>query len=110
MLVYLAAPYSHPDKNVVQERIKQFCAVDAHLSRSGIFTVSPLLKHLVLQHETLPSDWNYWKDYSYELLARCEKMVVIRMDGWKDSVGIKAEIEYCNMTSIPIEFIDPIIA
>ena len=58
-LIYLAAPYSHPDKTVVEERIKTFCKIDALMSDRGLFTVSPLLKHLVLQHSSLPSDWNF---------------------------------------------------
>jgi hypothetical protein len=61
MIVYLAAPYSHPDKQVVEERIAAFCKIDGELCAKGIFTVSPLLKHLTLQYTSLPSDWAYWK-------------------------------------------------
>lgn len=106
-LVYLAAPYSDPDPDVVKDRITEFCRCDAALNKQGIFTVSPLLKHLVLQHSDLPSDWNYWKDYSLELLKQCEKMIVIMMDGWTSSIGVLAEINLCHDMGIPIEYIDP---
>lgn len=106
-LIYLAAPYSDPCKVVVQSRIVRFCQVDAELSRRGIYTVSPLLKHLVLQHSDLPGDWNYWKSYSLTLLLKCDLMMVIMLDGWEDSVGVQGEIEICKKFNIPIEYIDP---
>jgi len=106
-LVYLAAPYSDKDKAVVEARMVLFCKVDAELSRKGIFTVSPLLKHLVLQHSILPSDWEYWRDYSISLLTKCDYMIVIMMDGWKESVGVQDEIKLCNLFDVPIKYINP---
>ncbi len=107
MLIYLAAPYSSKDPKVTEERIRQFCRADANLSALGIATISPLLKHLVLQYEPLPGDWNYWKDYSETLLRKCDKMIVLMLDGWQESVGVQAEIELCQQLNIPIKYMLP---
>lgn len=105
-LAYLAAPYTHADPTVVEQRIATFCRVDAALSKRGIHTVSPLLKHLVRQHSDLPGDWAYWKDYSKLLLSRCDKMYVITLPGWEESPGVQAEIQLCEEFNLPIEYLD----
>lgn len=103
---YLATAYTHPDKFVVARRIETFCRVDAKLMKEGLFTVSPLSKHFILEYENLPGDWTYWEHYSIELLSVCKQMIVICMDGWKESIGLKAEIELANELNIEIYYVD----
>lgn len=105
-LVYLAAPYSCDQPLIVEERIKVLCQCDAQLMRSGIFTVSPLLKHFILNYGELPSDWAYWKTYSETLLQQCDSMIVLTMFGWETSTGVQAEIKLCREQGKPVEFID----
>lgn len=107
-LVYLAAPYTHADPNVVAARMKTLCIVDAALMKQGVMTASPLLKHFLLEHSDLPGDWNYWKDYAEILLSRCDKMVVVTMSGWEESTGVQAEIMLCERFNIPVEYLDPL--
>ena len=105
MIAYLAAPYSHDDESVVTERMRQFYLVDARLMEQGTFTVSPLQKHAILKYRDLPGSWEYWKEYSQTLLKLCDKMIVITLPGWEQSVGLKAEIELAESWNIPIEYI-----
>lgn len=104
-LVYLAAPYSHPDPTVVESRIETVYRYDAYLSSQGIYTVSPLLKHHTLKYQDLPSDWNYWGEYSFQLLSRCDRMIVMKLVGWEESTGVQQEIDYCIEHGIPIEYV-----
>jgi len=107
-MIYLSSPYSHPDQAVVEARIKTFCKVDEALQRKGLMTVSPLYKHLLfLNGSTLPSDWNYWKCYSRVLLKECDWLFVIKNDGWEESIGVQAEIEFAKERLIPIEYLNP---
>lgn len=106
-LVYLAAPYTHEKPDVVEARMSRLCIVDAALMKQGVMTASPLLKHFLLEHSDLPGDWNYWKDYAEVLLSKCDKMIVVTMSGWDESVGVTAEIELCKRFNIPVEYIDP---
>lgn len=105
MLVYLASPYSHSDKNVVEKRMETLLKVDAQLTNDGLHVVSPLYKHYTAKQETLPTDWQYWQNYCLALLAKCDKMVVIKYPG-VDSVGVTAELEYCKAHNIPVEEIE----
>lgn len=101
-LAYLAAPYSDPDPLVVIERIRLLYLADAMLMERGIYTVSPLLKHAILEHRNLPGDWQYWKDYSLELMRRCDELIVLMLPGWDKSAGVAGEIEAAEELGIPI--------
>jgi hypothetical protein len=105
-MIYLAAPYSHPDPAVRKSRIDTFYKYDAILSKQGEFVVSPLNKAETSSRYGLPDDWEFWKNYSYELLSVCSKLVVLKIDGWATSVGVTAEIEYCVRNLIPIQYVD----
>jgi hypothetical protein len=106
-VVYLGAPYSysHPDpeeqKRVKRERIRQFSLAFEKLTREGHCVISPLLCLLVEPHTTLPDDWAYWQDYSRTLLERSDEFVILTLDGWQESVGIKGEIEHAEKIGLP---------
>lgn len=34
-------------------------------------------------------------------------MIVLTIDGWEQSYGVKAEIELCQKLSIPVVYLDP---
>ena len=105
-LSYLAAPYTHPDKSVVEKRMETLCKVDARLMQRGIYTVSPLLKHYIVHHADLPTDWDYWKGYSDTLMCAVDRVIVVMMDGWKESVGVQAEIEMAERLGIEVEYVN----
>src|SRR5882672_11941181 len=52
-LVYLAAPYTDKDPEIVEFRIQTLCQCDVQLMRNGVFTCSPLLKFFILNHSDL---------------------------------------------------------
>lgn len=102
-LFYIALPYTHKDKAVIAQRVDKFCAFDSKLNMENIQTVSPILKHLLLERNLdMPGDWNFWKDLSYTYLSRCDGMIVYEMDGWKESLGVTEEIKFAKQKNIPI--------
>lgn len=106
-LYYLAAPYSHPDKAVIDERMEIFCKVDARLIDAGYHTVSPLSKHFILNYGyNLGGDWAYWGEYSKKLLSLCHAMFVICIDGWETSVGVLEEIKLARQLNIEVIYLD----
>ena len=90
-LIYLAAPYSG-SKEQIEYRMQEFCKVDALLMKDGYFTVSPLLKHFTLEYADLPGTWDFWSDYSYQLMMQCKAMIIIKLEGWEESAGVAVEI------------------
>lgn len=103
-MMYLAAPYSDPDPERVARRMERVTLIDGILLLKGLVTVSPLAKHYGLAQTQLPSDWEFWKQYSETLLARCDVLGVITMDGWDTSSGVQGEIAFARENNIPIVF------
>ena len=44
--------------------------------------------------------------FDYEFIDKCEKVVVVMMEGWEDSVGIKNEIALAKRIGRPVSFIE----
>ncbi len=105
-LIYLAAPYSGSEEEI-NARMQEFCRIDALLMKDGYFTVSPLLKHFTLNFENLPGTWNYWEEYSYQLMMQCKALIIIKMDGWETSSGVAGEIAIAERLRVPIIYYDP---
>lgn len=61
------------------------------------------MSHPIAEDSGVPGTWEYWKAFDRAMLARCQKMIVIAIDGIADSVGVKAEIAIAQELGIPIE-------
>jgi hypothetical protein len=108
-LVYLACPYSHPDKGVMQERFIAVNRAAAKLMREGVFVFSPIShSHPIHECGDVPGDWEFWKQYDYTILRHCKEMIVLRLPGWIKSVGVRAEMKYMKDRRRPIRFMDPL--
>jgi hypothetical protein len=105
-LIYLAAPYSDPDPEVVKDRMERFYATHAMLLARGDVTVSPLLNHQVVGRHTIKGDWAFWRRYSETLLARCDEMWVVTLPGHETSPGVLGEIDFARSRAIPVIYID----
>jgi hypothetical protein len=105
-LIYLAAPYTDPNPDVCEQRMAQFCIVDAHLCKQGLITVSPLSKHWIKYHTNIPLTWDFWKTYSEKLMEKCDALYVIMLDSWDVSEGVLAEIELAKKMSLEIKYLD----
>jgi hypothetical protein len=108
IFAYLALPYSGTVEQI-EERVKAMTRLDAQLMKSGIFTVSPVYKHLMrLNHIDIPGDWAYWGEYSVQLLKRCDAMYVLCLDGWMESTGVQAEIKEAKILGVQIVYVTEI--
>jgi len=105
-MIYLAAPYTSNDPEIVDMRMAQFCHVDAKLCHQGLITVSPLSKHFIKDHAAIPLTWEFWKTYSEKLMEKCDAVYVIMLYGWDVSEGVLAEIELAKKMSLEIKYLD----
>lgn len=105
-LIYLATPYNHPDPEVRESRFKVACEVAAHFMRNGVHLFCPIAHtHPIAQAGDLPKGWDYWHDYDYTMLSACSELWVVEIDGWRDSEGIRGEIEIANELDMPIRYV-----
>jgi len=107
-MIYLASPYSHPDPNVRERRFWAACYAAAELLEDGEIVFSPIAHGHAIGTCGLPEDWRYWQRYDCEYLSRCDEVVVLRLENWHTSKGVRAEIRLAQKLGIPVRYIDPI--
>src|SRR4051794_35591191 len=94
-VIYLACPYTDPDPLVRKERFQIATAAAAELIRVGFIVYSPItMTHPIDQvlaggSATLGSE--YWVAFDEAFMDMCSEMIVIRVDGWQKSRGVKRE-------------------
>jgi len=104
-LIYLACPYSHPDADVRERRFAMANMAAAQLMREGHIVYSPISHtHPIAMVGELPLDWNYWRSVDEFYIRLCEKVVVLELDGWKESQGVQSEIDIARALDKPVEF------
>ncbi|WP_417851063.1 DUF1937 family protein [Thalassoglobus sp.] len=106
-MIYLASPYSHEDQSVRELRFHAACRVTADLIRHGQAVYSPVVHAHPLTKQNLPTDWSFWKSIDEELLGYCDALLVLQLDGWKESVGVQAEIVIAQQFGKPIWYHNP---
>ena len=103
---YLAGPYTHKDRAIMDKRFEQLTLVSAVLYAAGVYTFSPITQsHWQAKMYNLPTNWEGWQEFDSEMVKRCDGLYVLAIPGWRDSVGVTAEIEVAREYDIPISII-----
>jgi hypothetical protein len=117
-MIYLASPYSVTNKeglteqaikNRLTRRFKKVCKKAADLMLSGEVVFCPIAHSHpieVLGFDGKRGDHDFWLKQDFAVLDRSDELVVYRMQGWKQSYGVNAEIERATERGIPIRYID----
>jgi len=107
-MIYLASPYSHPDRTVEALRFGEVCRIAGVLMARGLVVFSPIAHtHPIAERCELPRGWDYWQHFDEEFICVSEKVVVAMMPGWEQSKGVQAEIVIAKDKGIPVEYLDP---
>lgn len=106
---YLACPYVHHDPSVRQARFEAANLAAATLIAQGELVISPL-SHCcpIAEAKELPREWEYWGRFDRALLGCCSKLIVLMVDGWEESVGVRGEIEYAASLGLPVSYMEPV--
>lgn len=93
--IYLSSPYSHQSDSVRQRRYELALHVASRITEQNITVYSPIVhnRHIALKTQ-LPSTFDYWSHHNYNMLRWADKLWILTIDGWLDSVGIKGEVEW----------------
>lgn len=105
-LIYLAAPYSHPDYSVMERRFDIVNQVAFNLiKKKGYFLFSPIShNHPITDIGFIPLEWERWEEWCLSFLNICEKLIVLQLDEWEISVGVAAEIKFAKKLGIDVEY------
>jgi hypothetical protein len=107
-LFYVASPYTkYPDG--IWEAYKQIARLTGQLIKKGIKAYSPIAHchPLAIYAQIDPIDHEFWMDADAPFMAVADALIVARMTGWNDSVGVKKEIETFKAAGKPIYWLDP---
>lgn len=107
MKIYLAVPYSHQNRTVMEQRFKLVNRKSADLMKKGHIVFSPIShSHPIATQEELPLSHDYWKAMNESFIDWCDALYVYRLACWQFSAGVHSEIEYAIKTGKPVIYID----
>lgn len=104
-IIYLAAPYSHAKPEVMERRWFEVSRAAAWLMGKKYTVISPVsMGHPIaaLSLGDVAPGFEAWKHTCLTLLASAELMLVLMLEGWSESAGIKAEVDVCRHRGIPV--------
>jgi len=104
-MIYLASPYTHVDPAVRQHRFESACRAAAALIAQGKIVFSPISHSYGICAYGIPHDWQFWQRHDRRHLEACEEVVVLMLDGWRESVGVQAEIAIARKLGKPVTFL-----
>ncbi len=102
-LVYLAAPYSHPDPEVRLSRLEGINQAASFLMRQGLHIYSPIShSHPIALAGGLPTGWDFWEGYDTAVLSVCRAFAVLKLPGWEFSTGVAGETKIATRLQLPM--------
>lgn len=106
-MIYLATPYSHHDRTVVQYRVDRVTAYAATLHSMGVLVYSPVTHghQLANVEPTIKTDAESWIAHNLYMLKRCNQLLVL---GYPREIGIsqgcQTEIKFAQENDIPVTY------
>ncbi len=113
-LVYIAAPYLHKNKMVMQLRHEIINNICTKIIAKYNYSIFSPISHghnipVTLSDQAELVGYNvvdYWMEVDLKILTNCSNMFVLMIDGWRESEGVLREIKFCKEHSIEVSFID----
>lgn len=89
-------------------RFSDACAYAGEMIARGNFVFSPIAHNVpILQASKLKPGWDTWSSFDLQMLGLCDQLLVLMLDGWQDSNGVRAEILAAKNMKIPVVFVNP---
>lgn len=102
-IIYIGCPYSDKDPKIMEERYKQITSITAKLVKEGYVVFSPVTYgHVLCEFEDMPVDFDFWQNLCIKFLQASDLMLVIKLDEWENSKGLKEEVMYCKKNGIKV--------
>ena len=96
--IFLAGPYGHADREVVERRFHEANKVAAKIARSGSAVFSQIsMSHPINGHMTdldKAGIGKLWAPIDQVFMAAMDEIIVIDGPGWQESAGVKREMEF----------------
>lgn len=105
---YLASPYTHSEKAVMQSRFEQAEDCLAWLLNQSVWTYAPIVHcHALALKHGLPPNHEFWRDYDRCMIRASNGVLVLKILDWQTSRGVKEEIEFAEECGLEVRSIVP---
>ena len=106
-MIYLASPYSHDEATIRGHRFNEVLKCVAHFTRQQILVYSPIVhNHPVNMELGADGSWEFWQEHDMAMLLKCDTFYILKLPGWEESVGVKAETQAASNMLMPIYEVD----
>lgn len=108
-MIYLASPFSSPDRQIEFERYRAALNYTHQQLAWGRIIFSPIVYcYPIAVNHGLPGDFKFWREFNFAVIERCDELRILRLDGWRESVGVQAEAEFAKSKNIPVHMVLPV--
>lgn len=105
-LAYLASPYNHSDHAVRWRRSRAAAEAAGRFLAAGCHVFCPIAHNLALiEASGIERGWEAWRAFDLDMLARCDLLIVLMLDGWQESKGVQGEIKEAERLDIPMRYL-----
>lgn len=109
-MIYICSPFTSKKKSLELLRYNRVQRYVAHLMKKGEVPFSPIVYCYPIHLKySLPGHAAYWKSFNEHMMRKCDEMHVLMLEGWQDSVGVQAEIQWWSWrrsSSFPLRYIE----
>lgn len=107
-MIYLASPYTcNPEGNY--QLTRAFVAAYT-LEHPYNLLFSPIVHYHPMAHKyNLPIEFSFWRQINGRGIQAAKSVLVLRAPEWKDSIGVKAEIEIAKRNFKTVEYTEEVI-
>jgi len=106
-LLYLASPYSHSDPSMREWRFQEACKAAVWLMGQGFQVFSPIAhSHPIAVEGRLGTAFADYAEFDKRLIRASDVLAVFELAGWKESVGVQAELAYAAELGIRIWYFE----
>lgn len=103
-MIYLASPLSHPSEDVQFTRYQHVLSITSWLINQGHMIFSPIVHSYRLD---IPrQDFAWWEAYDEHMISLSKEVWILVIDGWRESIGVQAEIVLAQKYNLPIKYVN----
>ena len=102
---YIASPFSHEDPEIRIQREADAKRAEAFINDTydGVRAYSPIAETADQERRgVVPQEG--WYLYDFAMLAKADRLIVLKLEGWETSIGISLEIAFALGRKIPIRY------
>ena len=105
-MIYIASPFTHESIAVMHERYEKVAKLCATYILLGDHVYSPIVHcRPIANYIREKTNWEFWRHFDLHMLSLATDLWVYELDGWKESVGVQAEIQFAEENNIPVSYI-----